>query len=353
MKKVLIVGGGFAGTLIAKKLQKNFNVVLIDTKDYFEFTPGILRSIVEPEHLKKIQILHSTYLKNAQIIKGEVKKVSDKYVFMNGKKLSYDYLVLSSGSRYNSPIKAQNMLLASRTHELKEHSKKLESSNKVLIIGGGLVGVELAAEILEKFPKKETIIVHSKDRLIERNPKKASKYARDYLTKKGVKIIFNERVVKARKSSFFTSNNTEIKADIAFFCTGITPNTEFIKKSFPNSLNERNQVKVNNALQLENNKNIFAAGDITSVKEEKTAQNSKKHAAIIIKNILRMNESKELLPYKPAPRIMVISLGKYNGILTYKKLMLTGLFPGILKTIIEKREMFRYKKFMEWFKDNF
>ena len=55
-KKLVIIGGGFAGSLVARNLEKEFNVTLIDTKPYFEFTPGILRTIVEPDHIKKVVI---------------------------------------------------------------------------------------------------------------------------------------------------------------------------------------------------------------------------------------------------------------------------------------------------------
>ncbi len=57
MKRVVIVGGGFAGAYVARNLEKKFDVVLIDTKDYFEFTPSILRTIINPDHAKKIQAM--------------------------------------------------------------------------------------------------------------------------------------------------------------------------------------------------------------------------------------------------------------------------------------------------------
>src|SRR3989338_5693574 len=81
MKHAVIIGGGFAGSLLARKLESFFKVTLIDTKDYFEFTPGILRTIVEPSHIRKIQVMHSHYLRKARVIRGEVKEVTEKEVF--------------------------------------------------------------------------------------------------------------------------------------------------------------------------------------------------------------------------------------------------------------------------------
>ena len=56
-----------------------------------------------------------------------------------------------------------------------------------------------------------------------------------------------------------------------------------------------------------------------------------------------MEKGGKLIKYKSTPRIMVISLGKYKGIITRKNFILKGLIPGILKTLIEKRTMRRYK----------
>ena len=89
MKKVVIIGGGFAGAYAAKNLEIDFGVTLIDSKDYFEFTPSILRTIVEPRHITKIQVLHSHYLKNADFIRGVVKEINVREVILDGNKLLF------------------------------------------------------------------------------------------------------------------------------------------------------------------------------------------------------------------------------------------------------------------------
>ena len=90
------------------------------------------------------------------------------------------------------------------------------------------------------------------------------------------------------------------------------------------------------------NENIFAAGDVNDVKEEKTAQNAEYHAKTVVKNIINLEEGKELVPYETNSRIMIISLGRWNGILTCKNFTLTGFIPGILKSLVEWKTMRRY-----------
>lgn len=344
-KRVAIIGGGFAGSTIARKLEDHFDVTLIDTKDYFEFTPSVLRTLVEPEHIKKIQALHKNYLNKAVVISGTIKDIGKKDVTTSGRKFPYDYLIICSGSEYNLPMKGKSTVTAARADVLAKYAKKLEESNSVLIIGGGLVGVELAAEIIEKYPNKKVTIVHSKDALIERNPKKARDYAYKFLKKRKVVIKFNEMFLgSAGKNLFKTDKGSKIQADLVFLCVGINPNYWCISKNLSYCLNERKAIIVNEYMQVKGFSNVFAAGDITSVSEEKTAQNAEKQAEVVVKNIFNIEKGKNLEKYLSKPRIMVISLGKWHGILVYKDFVLTGLIPGILKGLIEWKEMFKYKK---------
>jgi len=343
VKKIVVIGGGFAGSLIAKNLEKRFDITLIDTKDYFEFTPGILRTINEPDHIKKIQVMHSKYLKKAKIIIGEVSEASKEFVKVNGEKINFDYLVISSGSRYNGPIKEQNIVITTRAHHLANWSHKLFDSKKVLIVGGGLVGVELAAEISTHFKDKDVTLVHSRDKLIPRNNPKSTKYAEKFLKKHNVKLIFNTRIESKDKKTFSIGEGKSTDYDIVFLCIGIQPNFEFMKKNFKDKLDPRNSIKANDYLQLEGCTNIFVAGDITNRKEEKTAQNSELEAEFVINNICALEDGKELEMYKCKKRAFVISLGKYHGILEYKNFVLGGILPGILKSIIEKIFMYKYR----------
>ena len=344
-KKIVIIGGGFVGTLCAKKLEKDFDVILIDDKSYFEYTPAILRTILEPGHAKKIQVLHSQYLKRAKIITNRVLEVSKKEVTLEEKKqkIPFNYLIIASGSNYATPIKEEGLIPAYRAEELALYHDRLMEAKRILVIGGGLVGVELTAEISTHCKDKDITIVHSHDELIERNHPKARKYAREFLEKHGIKILFGERVKDSKNHTFVTDKGTKIKSDMSFISVGIMPNYEFMKKNFSNFLNERNLIKTNSYLQLAGFSNIFVGGDITSIKEEKTAQTSKKHAALIVKNIYNLENNRPLEEYISKRRPMVISLGKYNGIFEYKNIVITGFIPAFLKWAIEKSTMWKYR----------
>jgi NADH dehydrogenase FAD-containing subunit len=343
MKKVAIIGGGFAGSKIAKSLENDFDVTLIDTKDYFEFTPSILSAITDPACLEDIQIMHTHYLKKAKVIIGRAEKISGNEVFVGKRKIKFDYLAISSGSKYSFPFKEHDALITSRANRLRNHYEDLHNSKNVLIIGGGLSGVELAAEIATKCHDKKITIVHAMDRLIERQPEKASEYAKRFLEKKGVKIIFNELIKGNRKvrskENFFTDRGKKIESDIAFLCVGITPNSDFIRKSFPKLVDKKGYASTDESLNLKGFRNIFVGGDVTDIKEEKTAQNSIEHAKVIASNIINLERGKPLNKYVHKERAMILSLGRHRGILTYKNFVIAGIIPSMIKRHIQNKEM--------------
>jgi NADH dehydrogenase FAD-containing subunit len=343
MKSVVIIGGGFAGTTAAKMLERDFAVTLIDVKNYFEFTPGILRTVLEPSHMRNIQSLHSHYLHRTKIVTDTVVAADGKVVKTETGEYPYDYLVIASGSSYNPPIKESCVVIATRAEHLREHHNQLNRANSILIIGGGLVGVELAAEIIEHYPEKKVTIIHAGEKLIERTSEKSIRYATSFLKKRGVEVRYNERLTGADDSGLRTDLGNTINADMTFMCTGIVPNYKFMQPHLSEKLNDRKFIKVSESLQVLDLPNVFAIGDVNDRPVEKTAQNSERQAKLAVSNIKALEAGKPLESYTSKPTPMVISLGKWHGIFNHNNLTITGILPGLLKSFIEKKEMLRYR----------
>lgn len=341
MKKVVIIGGGFCGARVAKNLQSTFEVTLIDDKEYFEFTPGVLRVLVEPEREKTLQILHRSYLAKGKFIKGKVSEVSSAYVFINKKKIPYDYLVITNGSYYRQ-LKGVKALVATRGSTLALQNRDLINNTRVVIIGGGFIGVELAAEICTVFKEKQVTIINMADQLLERCSDRARAYASRFLHDRGVRLVLGEKIVRAKNKTLFTDKGTSLQADMVFTCAGIAASADFMKKHFSSTINERGAIKVNANLLVEGTKNIFAGGDVCSIVEEKTAQAAEKHAEIIIRNIRALEQDKPLTGYVPKKRPMLISLGKSDGILDSSGLFMAGFIPSLMKWYVEKTTMWKY-----------
>lgn len=341
--RVIIVGGGFCGALVAKKLgrRKDMEVLLFDKKDYFEFTPGDHKLLFSPKHAKKIRSSYNSFIGNTKLITDEVVRITPGKVETAFEQYSYDYLIISTGVEY--PIRLDNKENIYTWADRESLSDRVKLADSLLIIGGGLIGVELAGELVTKSQKKVTI-VHPRDRLLERNPDKACRYARKFLEKHHATLIFGEKVVEHVGNTFITDKGTKVNADMALWCAGIKANPNYME-GFPKGIfSERNALQVNEFLQLEGFPNIFVGGDINSVPEEKTAQNAERHGSLIVKNLFLQMKNKPLIPHKPRSAPLVISLGDWKAIMTLPNgWVINGLFPGMLKHSIEWWAMQTFK----------
>ncbi|RPJ05498.1 MAG: FAD-binding protein, partial [Spirochaetaceae bacterium] len=143
MIKVVIIGGGFAGVDCAMNLSKNgqFDLILIDKKDYFEITYAQFAALIEPEHVgKKSRFPYTSFLKT-MFIQNTVKSVfKDRVIFENNDFIDYDILVIAAGSSYNSfPIgkPTEQLSLNERNSFFASENAKLSRADRIVIIGGG------------------------------------------------------------------------------------------------------------------------------------------------------------------------------------------------------------------------
>lgn len=320
----------------ASKLCKefpNFDVVLIDSKDYFENTIAILSTIAHVDintsvnAVMKVVLRHDRHLTspNVRIVKEMVKEVTPTKVILSEETIYFDYLILACGTSYRSSIKAENLSSEFRVQALTREASDLSSSESILIVGGGLVGVELAGEIVVSYPKKKLTLATSGDRLLERMKPSVSKAAHKWLTEKGVTVLFGERVRQSKKdpTTFrLPSSAQKMRPDKAYWCTGFVPNNSLLKKNFSSSLADNGYVKVNEFLQVSGVEaaNIFAIGDLADLDEEKMAERAFAHAKFVVKVIGNLNSGKPLSKSKAykvpsKPPLMVISLGPDNALL--------------------------------------
>jgi NADH dehydrogenase FAD-containing subunit len=336
--RVVILGGGFCGAFIAKQLDKlsDFETTLIDKQSYFEYAPSLHKVVSKPSLLQKLRIPFNTFLHHTTIIQSTITYVEPDRVITLHSEIPFDVLVICTGNYY--PIfldNTKNVYKLKTGHDAYAISRKIDRSNHVLIIGGGKVGVELAGEIVTKYPEKQLTIVHSKNRLLERNKPDASAFAQKFLQKRGAKIILGEKVTQHISSQFITNKGRKIHADLALWCAGIKWDTSFMQH-FPDSIfSQRKQLRVDSTLQLRGFPYIFVGGDVTDIQEEKTGRKAELHARIIVTNIQKYLRGQPLIDYKQGRSPIVMSLGDWYGILEYKGVIPGRFSIGLLKKAIE------------------
>lgn len=332
-KDIVVVGGGLGGGLVANLLQNHANVVLIDPKEYMEIPFASLRSMIQPSVAQRSVINHSDHLPNARIIVSNAIDITETQVLTSqGDRIAYDYLVAASGHVYSNFVtKSEKLNYYQQEHE------KIKSSNSILIVGGGPVGVELAGEIIYEYPNKKVTLVTRGPRLLEFIGPKASKKAMDFLTSNKVKVILGQTInLNSSDGVYQTSGGEIVRAHCHYDCTGLPMSSMWLKSTFlKDSMNEKGKLMVDANLRVKGHKNIFGVGDITDIPEIKQGYLAQFHAKVAAKNLKMLMggaEERKLSTYRPAPKAAFVSLGRKIAVGQIIFLTMFGRIPGMIKS---------------------
>ena len=212
---------------------------------------------------------------------------------------SYDKLVLTTGSWPIQPpipgVEAGNILLCKNYNQAQEIIARKQSTEKVVIVGGGYIGIELVEAFVEI--GKEVTLIDGLDRILNKylDPEFTDVLEND-LKERGVNLILNEAV-----QGFDADENGNVKAvhtpsatveaDLVIMCVGFRPSNELLKdkvEALPNGA-----LKVNEYMQT-SNPDIYAAGDNVAVHYNPTgdhayiplATNAVRMGSLVGKNIV-------------------------------------------------------------------
>ena len=264
MKQIVVIGAGSAGVAFAQAAAKNLSpseakITIIEKCEFFYHVFGSLRAMVDTTFIPKVVIPYdnafSAYpdvdLKFASVdsISYETNIVtytpnasSDDAANPNPpqqKTLQYDYLVLATGSSYPSPIKPQGMTRtpAAIKTELANTAKKIRSSSKIMVIGGGAVGIEMAGELKTFYPKKKIMLIDRNAELLSNQQvPKLRGPIKEALQELGVELFLGQRLTGERFTShqfgtknLVTESGLIIESDAQLVCAGMKPNSDLMK----------------------------------------------------------------------------------------------------------------------------
>lgn len=324
---VLIIGGGFSGVATAQKLaKKGVNVTLVDRKDYFEVTFAVLRNVTAPKAQgNRSRKLYRNFVAG-DFIQGSIKSMNDKQAILaNGHVISFNQVVIVSGSRYPSlPLAKSHSQFdyVGRNQEMLNEHARLAAAKSVLVIGGGAVGVELAGEIASAFPDKSITLAHSGSTLLDNMQPKAQVKAFEQLNAKGVKVKFNRRFMLEAKSEEHkagnqyrcSKSNEVIQADLVYSCVGMVPNTEFLQTELAEVLDDKGLVKVDPFMKVKGYDNLYALGDCSDLDDHKHGYLAAVQGGMLASVILKTMKGKKVKPYKTPPVAIITPTGTDSGV---------------------------------------
>jgi len=333
-KRIVILGGGFAGMKTAECLEQELHtnssamITLVSESNALLFTPMLAEvagSTLEPSHISTP--LRSS-LRRTEFIRGRVDAIDleNRNVVLASDSptgqlvVPYDHLVLALGSVSNYLGMANIEKLAFnfkslldairvRNHVIEMFERADRESDAAqraallsfVIAGGGFAGVELAGAlndfargILADYPnlnpnELNIVLVHSRDRILPELSESLARYAQKKMEARGVKFRLNARLRDAQPGVVVVSDG-EIRAQTLVWTAGAAPNP--LLQSQPFERDKRGAVKVDFTLAVPGHPGVWALGDCAAVNDAKTgkpcpptAQFAIREAAIVGRNI--------------------------------------------------------------------
>jgi len=390
-KPIVIVGAGFAGMTFAlnlKNLNPSLPILVVDSESKFIFKPlmyeVLSKEIRSWEATPKFANIFSdagiTFLKNCLLnisFKENILEFSDKL------KLSYQYLVICTGSIPNSfLIKGvdENCYFFNDFRDLNKlnfflkKSQKTSAHKKIFIVGGGPSGIELACKIKDIFKVQfEISVIEKSNEILNRNKIFNREQAEKALEKRKINVLLNSTVKEVSETKIIISSEvgiTSLDKDIVIWTAGVQPNLAYLESD--DITKKFDRILVNKNLQIENHKNCFAIGDISVVEGMEdlpiTAQVAMQQGNHLAYNLNLLIQGKDPLPFEFKDNGEMISLGigeasisglgvTLSGKLAFeaRRLIYTSKLPDITESlksasswIFQKKTIF--KKFLK--KDN-
>ncbi len=306
LPRIVIIGGGFAGIALARELRdKNVQIVLIDRHNYHNFQPlmyqvatgGLEAGSIAYPLRKVIHDFPDCFFRLAQVKQVDT---SARKITADIGELTYDYLVIATGSKTNffgnREIERNAMSMKTISQSLNIRSLILENFEQAVlatdpaeraclmnfcIVGGGPTGVELAGALAEMkkailqkdYPdldisRMQINLIQSGDRILNTMSEKSSEAADRYLTALGVTIHKNIRVQNYDGKTITTNTATTFDTSTVIWTAGVMGAN--IKGLPAESLTPHgDRIRVNTFSQVVGFENIFAIGDIAVMESPK------------------------------------------------------------------------------------
>jgi len=384
-KRIVIVGAGFAGLTLARKLVgTGYQIVLIDRNNYHQFQPlfyQVAMAGLEPSSIsfplrKMFRKTPQMYIRLADVQSVDLEQ---KRLSTNAGHVNYDILVLAMGVTTNYfgneklgklvfSLKSVADALYLRNAILADFEKSLmvrdydqrQGHLDIAIVGGGPTGVELAGalaemrkyilprEYLELNPKEVDIfLIEGSSRLLNGMSENSSGAAKRFLQKLGVEVKLNVRVNDFDGSILKLSDGSDLKIKKVIWAAGVTG---FSLKGIPEkAMGPGFRHKVDQFNALAQCKDVFVLGDCAYMEEGKykghpqVAQVALQQAVLLAKNLKRMQKGEEMLPFHYRDLGTLATVGRNKAVADLPILSFKGFWAWILWLVVHLKSILGVK----------
>ncbi len=396
LPRIVIIGGGFAGIALAKQLKNQaVQLVLLDKHNYHTFQPLLYQvatggleagSIAYPIR-KVIQEYDDCYFRLTSVQEIDTK---NKQIITEIGTLSYDYLVIATGSKTNyfgnNDIKRYSMSMKTIPQSLNIRSLILENFEQAVLtrdtaeqnslinfvlVGAGPTGVELAGALAEMkkailqkdYPdldiaRMQINLIQSGDRILNTMSEKASIAAEDFLKSLGVTIWKNVRVTNYDGKTVTTNADMSFETATMIWTAGVEG--ALISGLSADSLVERvARIRVNEYSQVHGYNDIFAVGDIASMESEDfprghpmMAQPALQQGKLLGQNLIKLIQNKNMEPFKYNDKGSMATIGRNKAVVDLPNYHFSGVFAWFVWMFVHLFSLIGFKNkavvFLNW-----
>lgn len=391
--RVVIVGGGFGGLMLARQLVKSdYQVVLLDRNNFHQFQPlfyQVAMAGLEPSSIvfpirKFFQKINNVYIRVTEVtgIEMENNRLQTPLGIVN-----YDYLILATGAHTNF---FGNAKIASKAISMKSVSEALYLRNRILedyeraltitdfderqgyidivIVGGGPTGVEIAGALAEMrkyilpkdYPEMNTSeidihLIQSGDQLLKGMSPQSAEKALKFLKELNVNVILNNRVMDIDGEFVYMKNGETIRSRKIIWAAGIIGS---LIPGLPEpSIARGNRVRIDEFCKVEGAKNIFAIGDLAYREDERFPEGHPQVAQVAMqmgkylgKYFRALSKGKPLTPFQYVDLGSMATIGRNKAVVDLPKFHFQGFFAWLVWLFIHLYQLIGVRnKFIVFF----
>lgn len=202
-RSIVVVGGSFSGVQLAKRLSETvptgYKVVVVEQNSHINYLFNFPRFSVISGYEKQAFIPYDEIIKSAppgalQFIRGTVTHIKNDCIQLaSGRQIRFAYLAIATGSKRNFPANAAATDSRGACTEFRQIQQKIQSAQRIAVIRGGALGVEISADIKSFFPQKSVTLFHSRGRLLHQFGPRLHEFVIAALQKMDVRIELQQR----------------------------------------------------------------------------------------------------------------------------------------------------------------